>query len=60
MVAFSSSIRTPSGCFGSTVATGIPANLDILRNWLQKIFALGKSNGFFPFSNMLLKNVITV
>ena len=49
-MAFSSRIRTPSGCFGSTVAAGIPANLDLLKEWLRKIYALGKLN--FCFSNV--------
>ena len=53
-MAFSSRIQTPSGCFGSTVATGIPANLNLLKEWLRKIYALGKLNVCFPVLFYLL------
>ena len=43
LVAFSSYTATPSGCFGSIVAKGIPANLERLRGWLENVYALGRT-----------------
>ena len=42
ILAFSHRIQTPSGCFGTTVAAGIPANLAKLKKWVRKLRALGK------------------
>lgn len=42
ILAFSHKIQTPSGCFGTTVAAGIPANLAKLKKWVRKLRALGR------------------
>ena len=42
ILAFSHRIQTPSGCFGTTVAAGIPANLAKLKKWVRELRALGK------------------
>ena len=57
LVAFSSYTETPSGCFGSIVAKGIPANLDRLRGWLESIYALGRT---YALIHMLTLNIYQV
>ena len=41
-MAFSHLIKTPSGCFGATVAKGIPANLAKMKQWTRKLTAFGR------------------
>lgn len=41
IVAFATKAKVPSGCFGSTVAVGIPTNLKILKDWVQGLVARG-------------------
>ncbi|KAL9972842.1 hypothetical protein ACROYT_G019223 [Oculina patagonica] len=43
ILAFSHKIQTPSGCFGTTVASGIPANLAKLKQWVRELRALGST-----------------
>ncbi|XP_068702229.1 VWFA and cache domain-containing protein 1-like isoform X1 [Montipora foliosa] len=61
IVVFSTLVNTPSGCFGSTVAAGIPANLEILKDWVREIRAFGATNYIPAFRQAfkMLHNVTT-